>query len=62
VFGAGAAAGTADLGQIPSTPVVGALMWVGALVLAAGSLAVVGGLLWIANIRLRSFETAIANT
>jgi hypothetical protein len=61
VFGAGAVAGTNQLGPIPSTPVVGALMWAGALVLAAGSAAVVGVLLWLANVRLRSFETAIAN-
>jgi hypothetical protein len=62
VFGADAFAGTAHLGPIPSTPGTGALMWAAGIALAAGSLAIVGLLLWFANARLRSFETAIANT
>jgi hypothetical protein len=62
VFGAGAVAGTANLGPIPSTPAIGAMMWAAGIVLAAGSLAVVGLLLWFANSRLRSYETAIAST
>ena len=61
LFGADAAAGTANLGPIPSTPAIGALMWATGIVLAAGSLAVVGLLLWLANSRLRAYETAIAN-
>jgi hypothetical protein len=61
LFGADAAAGTANLGPIPSTPTIGALMWATGIVLAAGSLAVVGLLLWLANSRLRAYETAIAN-
>lgn len=60
--GADAVAGTANLGPIPSTPTIGALMWAGGIVLAAASVAVVGLLLWIANSRLSSFDTAIANT
>ena len=62
VFGAGAAAGTADLGRIPATPVIGGLMWAAGLVLAAGALAVVALLMWLANSRLQGYETAIANT
>jgi hypothetical protein len=62
LFGGDAVAGTADLGPFPSTPGIGALMWAGGIVLAACSLAVVVLLLWIANIRLRSFDTAIANS
>jgi hypothetical protein len=62
IFGAGAAAGTAQLGPIPSTPAVGALMWAGGFVLGACSLTLVVLLLWFANHRLRYFETAIANT
>lgn len=61
LFGADAAAGTANLGPIPSTPAIGALMWATGIVLAAGSLAVVGLLLWLANSRLRAYETTIAN-
>jgi hypothetical protein len=61
VFGGEAFAGTANLGPIPSTPEIGALMWTAGVVLAAGSLGVVVLLLSIANSRLRSFETQIAN-
>jgi hypothetical protein len=62
LFGADAVAGTAQLGPFPATPEIGAVMWAGGMVLAACSLAVVVLLLWIANSRLRSFDTAIANT
>jgi hypothetical protein len=62
VFGADAIAGTAQLGSIPSTPLTGAVMWVVGITLAAGSLAVVGLLVWLANSRLRSYESAIANS
>jgi putative ABC exporter len=61
VFGGDAIGGTAHLGPIPSTPLIGALMWAGGVVLAAAALAVVGLLLWIANSRLIKFETPIAN-
>jgi hypothetical protein len=37
-------------------------MWIVGIVLAVGAVAVVGVMLWIANSRLRSYETAIANT
>ncbi|HEV2029362.1 MAG TPA: hypothetical protein VGS16_12660 [Candidatus Dormibacteraeota bacterium] len=60
VFGFAAAAGTAQLGGLPSTLTVGALMWVAGLALAAGAATVVGVLLWFANTRLRGFEAAIA--
>jgi hypothetical protein len=62
VFGGDAIAGAAQLGPIPSTPEVGALMLVGGCVLAAGSLAIVALLLWIANVRLRSNEVTVPNT
>ena len=62
IFGADAAAGTAQLGPVPSTPTIGALMWAAGIVLAAASAAVVILLLWIANTRLQSFEAAIAST
>ena len=62
IFGGDALAGTAQLGPVPSTPAIGALMWAAGIVLAAASLAVVVVLLWLANSRLRYFETAIANT
>lgn len=61
VFGADALAGAATLGPFPSSPVLGAAMWVAGVVLAAGSLVVVALLLWIANSRLRSLDTAAAN-
>ena len=62
IFGGDAVAGTAQLGPVPSTPAIGALMWAAGIVLAAASLAVVVLLLWLANSRLRSFETAIPST
>jgi len=60
VFGFGAAAGTVQLGGLPATLTVGALMWVAGLTLTAGAATVVGTLLWFANTRLRGFEAAIA--
>jgi hypothetical protein len=62
LLGAGAVAGTAQLGPLPSTAALGALMWVGGVVLCAAALTVVGVLLWLANSRLRSYEAAIAAT
>ncbi len=62
IFGGAAAAGTAHLGPIPSTPAIGALMWSSGVVLAGGAAAVVGVLLWIANSRLSSNEGVIAST
>jgi hypothetical protein len=62
VYGADAVGGTANLGPILPTPVIGALMWAAGLLVAAGSLAVVVLLLSLANSRLRNFETAIANS
>jgi hypothetical protein len=61
VFGAAAAAGTAHLGPLPSTPAVGALMLVGGLTLAACAAAIVATLLLIANSRLRVYEGAISD-
>jgi hypothetical protein len=61
VFGYTASQGISQLGPIPATPVIGALMWAGALVLLAGSAAIVITLLWFANLRLRSWEGAIAS-
>jgi Putative ATP-binding cassette len=63
VFGLGAVEGTTThLGPVPTTPVIGALMWAGGVTLAAGAGAVVGVLLWIASSRLGSFEGTIAAT
>lgn len=62
IYGAGAVAGTAHLGPIPSTPAVGALMTATGILLVAGAIAVVGGLLWIASTRLKAFEAPIAST
>ncbi|HXI94570.1 MAG TPA: hypothetical protein VNG04_00475 [Candidatus Acidoferrum sp.] len=61
VFGYAAAQGIRQLGPVPATPVVGALMWAGALVLLVGAAAIVVTLLWFANSRLRSWEGAIAS-
>ena len=60
VYGAAAAQGTAELRVLPSTPVVGALMFGGGLLLAAAAGVMVGFLLWFANSRLRRYEGAIA--
>jgi len=62
LFAAGAVAGTSHLGPLPSTPTVGALLALGAVVLAAGAATVVGLLLWAANSNLLRFEDAIAAT
>ncbi len=62
VFAAGALTGATNLGPLPSTPTVGALLALGALVLAAGAATVVGVLLWAANSSLARFEDAIAAT
>ncbi|TAN34478.1 hypothetical protein EPN29_03705 [bacterium] len=62
VFGAEAVGGTAHLGPMPSSPVLGGLMWAAGVVLAAGGAAIVGLLLWIANVRLRGYDEAIAST
>jgi hypothetical protein len=61
VFGYTASQGIRQLGPIPATPAVGALMWTGALVALVGSAAIVITLLWFANARLRSWEGAIAS-
>jgi hypothetical protein len=61
VFGYTASQGISQLGPIPATPAVGALMWAGAVVLLVGSAAIVLTLLWFANSRLRSWEGAIAS-
>jgi ABC-2 type transport system permease protein len=61
VFGYTASQGIGQLGPIPATPAVGALMWAGAVVLLVGSAAIVITLLWFANARLRSWEGAIAS-
>ncbi len=58
VVGAAAAAGTAHLGPLPSTPTVGALMLAAGVTLAAGAAAIVVILLLIANSRLRVYEGA----
>ncbi len=63
VFGLGAVEGTTThLGPIPTTPVIGALMWAGGAILATGAVGLVGALLWIANSRLGSYEGTIAAT
>ena len=61
VFGYAAAQGIRQLGPIPATPAIGALMWSGALVLLVGAAAIVIVLLWFANLRLRSWEGGIAS-
>ncbi|HYM66936.1 MAG TPA: hypothetical protein VEW68_06575, partial [Patescibacteria group bacterium] len=58
----GALAGTGQIGPIPATPPIAALLALAALILAAGAAAVVGLLLWIANARLRKFEAAISTS
>ena len=60
VFGYAAAQGISQLGPIPATPAVGALMWASGLVLLVGAAAIVIVLLWFANSRLRAWEGAIA--
>lgn len=62
VFAVGAMTGTTHLGPLPSTAAVGALLALGAVVLAAGAATIVGVLLWAANSRLARFEDPIAAT
>jgi len=61
VFGYSATQGIKQLGPIPATPEVGALMWAGGVVLLVGAAAIVITLLWFANSRLRAWEGAIAS-
>ena len=61
VFGAAAAQGIRQLGPIPATPAIGALMWAVGLVCLVGAAAIVITLLWFANSRLRAWEGAIAS-
>ena len=60
-FGA-EAAGTVDLGPIPSTPAVGVTMILGGVLLIVAGVMLTAVLLWIANVRLNSFEATIAAT
>jgi ABC-2 type transport system permease protein len=60
VFGVGVAQGTVHLGPLPSTPILGVLMWATGLVLAFGAAAIVVTMLWFANSRLRAYEGAIS--
>jgi hypothetical protein len=62
LFGQQAAAGTANLGPIPSTPAVGFAMVLGGLLLVASGCALVAVLLTFANARLRAFEASITET
>ena len=61
IFGAAAATGSARLGPIPSTPIVGALMALGGVLLTAGATTLVVVILWFANRRLSSNEGMIAS-
>jgi hypothetical protein len=61
VFGYAATQGIEQLGPVPATPAVGALMWTGGLVLLVGAAAIVITLLWFANSRLRAWEGAISS-
>jgi hypothetical protein len=62
LFGEQAAAGTANLGPIPSTPTVGFAMILGGLVLVVAGCALVAVLLTFANARLRAFDASISET
>jgi hypothetical protein len=62
VYGFAAAQGTAHLRVLPSTPTVGALMFIAGLALVIGAGFVVGTLLWVANSRLLRHEGAIAES
>jgi hypothetical protein len=62
VFGLDAARGTARLIVLPSTPAVGALMFIAGLVLVAAASIVVVAMLWIANTRLIHYEGAIVES
>jgi hypothetical protein len=60
LFGEQAAAGSANLGPIPSTPAVGFVMILGGLVLVAAGCTLVAVMLTFANARLRAFEGSIS--
>jgi putative ABC exporter len=60
LFGEQAAAGSANLGPIPSTPAVGFAMILGGLLLVASGCALVAVLLTFANARLRAFDASIS--
>ena len=62
LFGEQAAAGAANLGPIPSTPLVGFAMILGGVLLVASGCALVGVLLTFANARLRSFDASISES
>lgn len=62
LFGAVAASGSGQLGPLPATPVVAALMWAFGLASAAGAVAIVYFLLWTANERLSRFEDPITES
>ena len=57
-----AAAGTANLGPIPSTPAVGFAMILGGVLLLVAGCALVAILLTFANARLRAFDASISET
>jgi putative ABC exporter len=62
LFGEQAAAGTANLGPIPSTPPVGFAMILGGVLLLVAGCALVAILLTFANARLRAFDASISET
>jgi hypothetical protein len=62
VFGAEAAAGTVNLGFLPSTPLTGTLMIAGGIVLAALAASAAFILAWFGATRLSAFEAPIAET
>jgi|GEM_PF-1408539 len=62
LFGEQAAAGTANLGPVPSTPAVGFAMILGGLLLLVAGGALVAILLTFANARLRAFDASISET
>jgi putative ABC exporter len=62
LFGEQAAAGTANLGPIPSTPAVGFAMILGGVLLLVAGCALVAILLTFANARLRAFDASISET
>jgi len=62
VYGVAAAQGTAHLRVLPSTPTVGALMFIAGLALVVSAGFVAATLLWIANSRLLRYEGAIAES
>jgi len=62
LFGEQAAAGAANLGPIPSTPVVGLAMILGGFLMVAAGCALVAVMLTFANARLRALEGSISET